>query len=204
MWTEETFQLVRDGIDAAKKCKRLSLSDDYRKVVKERGALFKQDLDFASMNIVIFHVKVPSHASKIQTPDIKGGDQSSIDYDSLLNLNIKIARWSQPDANIIIFTDFESFEDLSDDEKVTVIRMDVNGEEPMFERVVTMAAYVNSRLFKFPTLFLDIDAFLIRPIRSLFFEDFDVGLTHRHIVGQMSINEGVIFANSKNTTNVKK
>ena len=88
------------------------------------------------MNIVIFHVKVPSHASKIQTPDIKGGDHGAIDYDALLNLNIKIARWSQPDANILIFTDFESFEDLPEDDKVTVIRMDVNGEEPMFERVL--------------------------------------------------------------------
>ena len=130
---------------------------------------------FASLNIVIFHVKVPSHASKIQTPDIKGGDHSSIDYDSLLKLNIKIARWSQPDANIIIFTDYESFKDLPEDEKVTVIRLAVNGEEPMFERVLTMAAYVNSKLFEYPTIFLDIDAFLIRPVQSLFFEDFDVG-----------------------------
>jgi len=204
MWTEETFQLVRDGIDAAKKCRRTSLSKKYTDIVKKRGRSFKESLGFASLNIVIFHVKVPSHASKIQTPDIKGGDHSSIDYDSLLKLNIKIARWSQPDANIIIFTDFESFKDLPKDEKVTVIRLDVNGEEPMFERVLTMAAYVNSELFKCPTIFLDIDAFLIRPVQSLFFEDFDVGLTHRHVVGQMAINEGVIFANCKNTVNVKK
>ena len=120
-----------------------------------------------------------------------------------LKLNIKIARWSQPDANIIIFTDFESFEDLPEDENVTVIRLAVNGEEPMFERVLTMAAYVNSKLFKYPTIFLDIDAFLIRPIQSLFFEDFDVGLTHRHVVSQMAINEGVIFANCKNIINEK-
>ena len=85
-----------------------------------------------------------------------------------------------------------------------MIRLAVNGEEPMFERVLTMAAYVNSGLFKYPTIFLDIDAFLIRPIQSLFFEDFDVGLTHRHVVGQMAINEGVIFANCKNINNVRK
>ena len=85
-------------------------------------ASFKESLGYASLNIVIFHVKVPSHASKIQTPDIKGGDHGSIDYDALLKLNIKIARWSQPDANIIIFTDYESFKGLPEDEKVTVIR----------------------------------------------------------------------------------
>ena len=38
----------------------------------------------------------------------------------------------------------------------------------MFERVLTMAAYVNSKLFEYPTIFLDIDAFLIRPVQSLF------------------------------------
>ena len=138
------------------------------RLLRREVQVLKKNLGFASLNIVIFHVKVPSHASKIQTPDIKGGDHSSIDYDSLLKLNIKIARWSQPDANIIIFTDFESFEDLPEDENVTVIRLAVNGEEPMFERVLTMAAYVNSDLFKYPTIFLDIDAFLIRPIQSLF------------------------------------
>ena len=37
----------------------------------------------------------------------------------------------------------------------------------------------------------------IRPISAVFKNDFDIGLTHRHIVGQMSINEGVIFANTR-------
>ena len=31
-----------------------------------------------------------------------------------------------------------------------------------------------------------------------------MGLTHRHVVGQMAINEGVIFANCKKINNVKK
>lgn len=204
MWTEETFQLVRDGIDAAKKCRSIALRKEYKKFVQTRANLFNDILSFASVNIVIFHVKVPSHASKINTPDIRGGDHSAVDYDSLLKLNTKIARWSHPDANILIFTDLESFEDLAENEKLRVIRIEAKGEEPMFERVVTMAAYVNSKLFTAPTIFLDIDAFLIRPISDIFFEDFDVGLTHRQIVGQMSINEGVIFANNKNFENVRK
>jgi hypothetical protein len=73
----------------------------------------------------------------------------------------------------------------------------------MFERVLTMNSYVHSDLFNSPTVFLDIDAFLIRPIDQIFFEDFDVALTHRHIVGQMAINEGVIFANSNNLPKVR-
>ncbi len=204
MWTEETFQLVRDGIDAAKTCRSIVLRTEYKKIVQTRAKFFDDILSSSSVNIVIFHVKVPSHASKINTPDIRGGDQSSVDYNSLLKLNIEIARWSHPDANILIFTDMESFEDLVEDNMLRIIRMEAKGEEPMFERVVTMAAYVNSKLFTAPTIFLDIDAFLIRPIQAIFFEDFDVGLTHRQIVGQMSINEGVIFANNKNLENVRK
>ena len=203
MWTEETFKLVRQGIDVAKNCRALNMGSEYSGVVNDRAESFNKELPASSLNIVIFHVKVPEHASKINTPDIKGGDQSVIDYDSLIKLNVKIARWSQPEANIFVFTDHESFGDLPVDERLHVVRMDVKRDEPMFERVVTMAAYINSTLFQCPTVFLDIDAFLIRPIHQIFFEDFDVGLTHRHIVGQMPINEGVIFANNKNPSNVR-
>ena len=73
----------------------------------------------------------------------------------------------------------------------------------MFERVLTMNSYVHSDLFNSPTIFLDIDAFLIRPVNDVFLEDFDVGLTHRHIVGQMAINEGVVMANNKNSKPVR-
>ena len=40
----------------------------------------------------------------------------------------------------------------------------------MFERVVTMASYVRSCCFSAPTIFLDIDAFLIRPVFVDFLE----------------------------------
>ena len=203
MWTEETFQLVRDGIDAAKKCRSTNLSPEYTEIVSRRAEGFVETISPASLNIVIFHVKVPDHASKIDTPDIRGGDHSKVDYESLLKLNIKIARWSQPDANIIVFTDHESFLELSSDNRLKIIRFPVKGEEPMFERVLTMNSYVHSDLFNSPTVFLDIDAFLIRPVNEIFLEDFDVGLTHRHIVGQMSINEGVVMANNKNSKPVR-
>ena len=84
------------------------------------------------------------------------------------------------------------------------MRLDLNQTEPMFERVLTMASYVRSATFFRPALFLDIDAFLISSISLLFNSKFDVGLTHRHIVGQMPINEGVIFANIVNKVSVKK
>ena len=40
MWTEETFQLVRDGIDAAKKCRSIAL----RKNIKNSFKLGRSSL----------------------------------------------------------------------------------------------------------------------------------------------------------------
>ena len=205
VWTEETFQLVRDGIDAARKCRTVELDTKWVSCLEKRADKMTIENNFeASINIVVFHVKVPSHATKINTPDIKGGEQSGIDYEGLLEFNIKTALWAEPNARVILLTDHEFVPALESKDRVDVVRLDVNSTEPMFERVVTMASYVRSVCFSAPTIFLDIDAFLIRPVYGLFRSDFDVGLTHRHIVGQMSINEGVIFANTKNLDSVIK
>ncbi len=205
VWTEETFQLVRDGIDAARLCRTSILSEKWDKLVEERSLLLDLPANEAtSIDIVIFHVQVPPHASKINTPDIRGGEQANIDYLGLLELNIKIALWSEPRARVIVLTDREFGQNIEQRERVHIVRLDLNQTEPMFERVLTMASYVRSLTFFRPALFLDIDAFLIRPISLLFNSKFDVGLTHRHIVGQMPINEGVIFANIVNKVSVKK
>lgn len=205
VWTEETFKLVRDGIDASRLCRTVSLSQKWKKTVEERSSMIRlKNRDFFSIDIVIFHVKVPSHATKINTPDIKGGEQGNIDYEGLLDLNIKIALWSEPRARVIVFTDDDFARGIEENERVNVVRLKLNQTEPMFERVITMASYVNSSAFVSPAVFLDIDAFLIHPVSSLFNTHFDIGLTHRHIVGQMPINEGVIFANSINKEAVSK
>ena len=69
-------------------------------------------------------------------------------------MNVQIARWTQPDANILVFTDNESFKNVVPEDNVRLFRLNTKGEEPMFERVVTMAAYVSSSLFNSPTVFL--------------------------------------------------
>jgi len=205
VWTEETFKLVRDGIDAARQCRTESLSNEWNDLLNDRSSQINLPVDnFTSIDIVIFHVQVPAHASKINTPDIKGGEQANIDYQSLMELNIKIALWSEPRARVIIFTDLEFAPNLVESNRLHIIRLDLNQTEPMFERVVTMASYIRSNAFFRPALFLDIDAFLIRPVSDLFNGSFDIGLTHRHIVGQMPINEGVIFANIINKDKVRK
>ena len=203
VWTEETFQLVRDGIDAARSCRTTELSSDWLARLNKRSSDINLPANSRkSIDIVIFHIKVPSHASKINTPDIKGGEQGNIDYEGLLELNIRIALWTEPRARIIVLTDEEFAPNIKESDRVFVVRLNVNQTQPMFERGVSMAAYGKSQSFVSPVVFLDIDAFLIRPVSELFSSDFDVGLTHRHIVGQMPINEGVIFANSIDKSSV--
>ena len=87
------------------------------------------------------------HASKITTPDIRGGEQANIDYQGLLELNIKIALWSEPRARVIVFTDLEFAQNIEQREGVHIVRLDLNQTEPMFERVLTMASYVRSFFF---------------------------------------------------------
>ena len=41
--------------------------------------------------MLLFSYKNSDHASKIDTPDIKGGDSNNVDYKKLLDLNVKIA-----------------------------------------------------------------------------------------------------------------
>lgn len=200
MWTEETFKLVRDGIDAARDCHTVQLEVNWKSKVRDRA----NDIDMvesqtqSQLNIVIFHVKIPDKVSKIDSPDIKGGDHGTVDYEALLALNLDICKWSQPNANIFVITDDKFYTDLNDSENLQVIRLGVKREEPMFERVLTMCSFLQSKYSSSPTIFLDIDAFILSPLSALFQNNFDVGLTHRHIVGQMSINEGVIFSNNLN------
>lgn len=204
-WTEETFKLVRDGIDAARGCKRVEPGTEWLKKLDKRSSEIKIPTKTAkSIDVVIFHVKVPANASKISTPDIKGGEQGNIDYEGLLELNIRIALWSEPRARVIILTDNDFAPNIKETDRLFIVRLDVNQTQPMFERVVSMASFVRSQAFVSPTVFLDIDAFLIRSVSDLFTSDFDIGLTHRHIVGQMPINEGVIFANSIKKPSVVK
>ena len=127
VWTEETFQLVRDGIDAARLCRTVELSDEWIKRLNKRSTDIKLPPDEStSIDIVIFHVKVPSHATKINTPDIKGGEQANIDYEGLLRLNIKIALWSEPRARIVFFTDHEFATDIKSSGRLQVVRLNLN------------------------------------------------------------------------------
>jgi len=198
-WSDEVFEQVRRGVYAANRAYTEHLPAEWQEKVQERAAKLSPrnpQGPQADVNVVLFHVKIPEAASTVNAPDIRNIDHGLVDYETLIRLNIRVALQTNPRCRVILIADHDFLADAVETDRLTIRRVAVNGAEPMFERVWAMAAYVESGLFDAPTVFLDSDAFLLRPIHNLFANDFDVGLTHRDIVGQMPINEGVIFANT--------
>jgi hypothetical protein len=174
------------------------LSEEWRLKIAERIVEFDAVATPAALNIFLFHQSVSANAKIVNTVDIKGLDHSQFDYESLIQRNISIGLWSNPGSRVVLVTDSQFFPNGIDDSRVCIVRLPLANDEPMFERVVSMLAYVESLAFSAPTVFLDSDAFLIGSATGFFSTSFDVGVTYRDIGKQMPINEGVIFANTEN------
>jgi hypothetical protein len=206
-WSEETFRLVSAGIRIANDTRSETLPLEWIRNIEKRTMQLNKDiprLEPGNLNIVLFHVKIPHDAPKVIAPDIRDLDHDNVDYETLIKFNIEIALKTNPKARIYLFTDHDFLRELSGHSRLAILRLDVCSAEPMFERVVTMCAYTKSQLFQQPSVLLDSDAFLLRPAQNIFANDFDIGLTHRNIHGQMPINEGVIFVNNKEIEKSRK
>jgi hypothetical protein len=143
-----------------------------------------------------FHAPVPQADAAIKYRDI-AIDHSKFDYDRIARHCIASALAAQPGARFILATDGEFLSDLSHP-ALTIVRLPLDAASTMYERVVAMCAFVRSRQFTAPTAFLDSDAFLNAPIASLFQGHFDIGVTYRPDPAGMPVDEGVIFAHSRN------
>ena len=146
------------------------------------------------INIFTFHTSVPESASKISLPDV-AVDHGAIEYDVICEEMVRSALAFQPDAHVFFVTDADTMPGL-EHPRVSVIRLPLQREFPMYERVQAMWAYVHSSLYQKPTVFLDSDAFINKDISWVFHENMDLAVTYRG-GGLMPINEGVFFANAK-------
>ena len=153
------------------------------------------------INIFTFHTSVPESASKISLPDV-AVDHGAIDYDVICEEMVRSALAFQPDAHVFFVTDTDTMPGL-EHPRVSVIRLPLEREFPMYERVQAMWAYAHSSLYQKPTVFLDSDAFINKDISWVFHKDMDLALTYRG-GGLMPINEGVFFANAKDTEAVAR
>lgn len=143
-----------------------------------------------------FHASVPQADAAIKYRDV-AIDHGKFDYDRIVRHCIAAALAAQPGARFVLATDSQFLGGIAHP-ALTVVRLPLDAASPMYERVVAMCAFVRSRQFNAPTAFLDSDAFLNAPIANLFQGHFDIGATYRPDPGLMPINEGVIFADSRN------
>ena len=207
-YVETELDKLRHTLDAVITAARESVTnellDEWRARVATRVVEFDAVAAPAALNVFLFHQSVSADTKAVSTVDIKGLDHSQFDYDLLIKRNVSIALWSNPGSRVVLVTDAAFLPNGFDDPRVSIVRLPLANGEPMFERVVSMLAYVESTAFTAPTIFLDSDAFLIRYAAGFFSTGFDVGVTYRDIVGQMPINEGVIFANHQDREAVRK
>ena len=153
------------------------------------------------INIFTFHTSVPESASKISLPDV-AIDHGAVDYDVICEEMIRSALAFQPDAHVFFVTDADTLPRL-EHPRVSVIRLPLQREFPMYERVQAMWAYAHSSLYQKPTVFLDSDAFINKDISWVFHEGMDIAVTYRG-GGLMPINEGVFFTNARDTAAIAR
>lgn len=146
----------------------------------------------APLNIVVFHMKVPEEHRYINYVDVKG-DHGSIDYKSVLSHFFTISRAHHPDCRIVFITGESDETDFVPDD-VIVVRLPLNPAWLMYERVVAVNGFMQSKAFAANTVLLDGDAFPNHPLGRVFQLPFDVAVTFRDDPGFVPLNEGVIFA----------
>lgn len=148
-----------------------------------------------------FHAPVPPAEASVKYRDV-AIDHGKFDYDRIVRHCIAAALAAQPDAQFILATDARFLNGLSHP-ALTIVRLPLDAASPMYERVMAMCAFVRSRQFSAPAVFLDSDAFLNVPVANLFQGHFDIGATYRPDPGLMPVNEGVILADSRNKAAVR-
>jgi hypothetical protein len=90
------------------------------------------------------------------------------------------------------------------DARTRVVELEVPPDQPMYQRVASMCAYVRSAAFVKDTLFLDSDAFLSANFTEYLDADYDVAVTVRDDPGLMPVNEGVIVARAERRAAVRE
>ncbi len=149
----------------------------------------------ADVHVFAFHVDMGA-AGKLAYRDVTM-DVGRFDYVSILETFKACVFRSHPQAVIFLVTSPGSPLLALSDERTRVVELDIPFDQPMYQRVASMCAYVHSPAFVKDTLFLDSDAFLNARFTEYLDADFDVAVTVRRDPGLMPVNEGVIVARAE-------
>ena len=150
----------------------------------------------------MFHSKV-NKPTIINYKDIDiGFDLNDLNYDEILDANLNYLLRSNKVNKIFLFSNISV--DKINNEKLVLIKIDINNDNLMYERVLTMYSFVTSNLFENNTCFIDIDVFINFEELNIFSSNFDIALTHRTKQTLMPINEGVILVKRNGNSNAKE
>ena len=136
-----------------------------------------------ALDLVVFHVDLPRAPS---------GIHMQIDYTTVVAQSFESASLRAPNARRILLTDEATRvpESMAVDE---VVRQPIDRSRLMFERMRAQVAYLESRGPNRATVLMDSDVVVNADPRSIFGEDFDVGLTWRPGFPDAPFNGGMIF-----------
>ena len=154
-------------------------------------------------SICFFHVPPHENSSVISTFDIKKWDLKSIDFVRLVKLALRVCKWSNPRARIVLFTDDSFLADFNDS-AVEIVRLKIDPTQLMFERVKCMVSAVFSKLAARPIIFLDSDALVAAELPINILDGIDILITHRHDLLMVPVNEGVICVNQKRSAYARR
>ncbi len=190
-------------IEHAATCVRERLADATASRVASLASHFElpEASATADLHVFVFHVDMGA-AGKLQYRDVTM-DVGRFDYVRILQTFKQCVFRSHPQAVIFLVTSPGSPLITLGDERTRVVELDVPFDQPMYQRVASMCAYVRSAAFVKDTLFLDSDAFLNAPFTEYLDADYDVAVTVRDDAGLMPVNEGVIVARAERPAAVR-
>lgn len=199
--TDETARPPQpDGIDLdalIEHCSRL-VTDQLAPDVEQRMLTAASRFSAAapgkrsSLNVFVFHVDM-GEAGQLKYRDVTM-DTGRFDYRAVLDAFVASVARHAPEAHIYLATNPGSPLAALAGERVSVVPLDVARDQPMYERVSAMCAYVHSAAFNLDTLFLDSDAFMNAAFEPYLEADYDIAVTVRDTPGLMAVNEGVLVA----------
>lgn len=188
------YRMMRDLMNSAANSATNFLDDEVKGRVSELAQYFDnacENYNDADLTIIIFHLELEDAYKSVNYIDISF-DQSLINYRVILEYHFEASRMFNPDARII-FICGEDDEVSYVPDNVVIVRLPLTSERLMYERVVALTAYTQSKSFTSNTVMLDSDAIPNYSLKTVFELNFDVALTYRQPSTLMTLNEGVIF-----------
>jgi hypothetical protein len=153
------------------------------------------------MRLLLFHYPLPDDMLAYQSGDLKM-DLSEVNFEWVIERTIRNLLGTLPEAEVVLLTD-QKFLTHVHFERLRVVRLELNAQTPMFNRVALYAAYTHSRHFNVRTAMLDSDIFVLRSLDPLYHIDFDIAVTFRSAANLMSVNEGVILTSPRRKSQVE-